>query len=136
MQCSTCGNLTLTICIFYYCMNMNLQISKYSIHKFFVYEHPNKAGLKYLKILVELGVKIKIWNKQPNITLRKLPKFHLISWNGNFVEAYIFGRVSGESQDFFSKCDHSRSFLRICSHLLKKFVIENCGTFLGCKLIL
>ena len=27
--------------------------------------------------------------------------------------------------DFFSKCDHIRSFLKICSHLLKKSVMEN-----------
>ena len=27
--------------------------------------------------------------------------------------------------DFFSKCDHIRSFLKICSNLLKKSVMEN-----------
>ena len=27
--------------------------------------------------------------------------------------------------DFFSKCDQIRSFLRIWSHLLKKFLMEN-----------
>ena len=27
--------------------------------------------------------------------------------------------------DFFSKCDHIRSFLKICSHLLTKSVMEN-----------
>ena len=27
--------------------------------------------------------------------------------------------------DVFNKCDQSRSFLRIWSHLLKKFLIEN-----------
>ena len=30
-----------------------------------------------------------------------------------------------EIQDFFSKCDQIRSFLRICSHLLKKSLMEN-----------
>ena len=28
-------------------------------------------------------------------------------------------------KDFFSKCDQIRSFLRICSHLLKKSLTEN-----------
>ena len=28
-------------------------------------------------------------------------------------------------KDFFSKCDQIRSFLRIWSHLLKKFLMEN-----------
>ena len=28
-------------------------------------------------------------------------------------------------KDFFSKCDQIRSFLRICSHLLKKSLMEN-----------
>ena len=28
-------------------------------------------------------------------------------------------------KDFFSKCDQIRSFLRIWSHLLKKFLVEN-----------
>ena len=36
-------------------------------------------------------------------------------------------------KDFFSKCDHIRSFLRIWSHLLKKSVMEN---FIFCALIL
>ena len=28
-------------------------------------------------------------------------------------------------KDFFSKCDQIRSFLRIWSHLLKKYLMEN-----------
>ena len=28
-------------------------------------------------------------------------------------------------KDFSSKCDHIRSFLRICSHLLEKSLMEN-----------
>ena len=28
-------------------------------------------------------------------------------------------------KDFFSKCDQIRIFLRICSHLLKKSLMEN-----------
>ena len=28
-------------------------------------------------------------------------------------------------KDFFSKCEQIRSFLRICSHLLKKSLMEN-----------
>ena len=33
---------------------------------------------------------------------------------------------------FFSKCDQIRSFLRICSHLLKKSLMEN---FIFCVVI-
>ena len=32
-------------------------------------------------------------------------------------------------KNFFSKCDQIRSFLRICSHLLKKFLMENFNFF-------
>ena len=35
-------------------------------------------------------------------------------------------------KDFFSKCDEIRSFLRICSHLLKKSVMEN---FIFCAVL-
>ena len=34
--------------------------------------------------------------------------------------------------DFFSKCDHIHSFLRIWSHLLKKSVMEN---FIFCAVL-
>ena len=34
-------------------------------------------------------------------------------------------------KDFFSKCDKIRSFLRIWSHLLEKYLIEN---FIFCAL--
>ena len=43
-------------------------------------------------------------------------------------------KVKFSSKDFFSKCDQSRSFLRIWSHLLKKFLMENfifCAVPLG-----
>ena len=36
-------------------------------------------------------------------------------------------------KDFFSKCDQIRSFLRICSHLLKKSLMEN---FIFCAVLL
>ena len=32
----------------------------------------------------------------PSTTLRKISKFHLISWCGNFVERHSFRRVSGD----------------------------------------
>ena len=35
-------------------------------------------------------------------------------------------------KDFFSKCDQIRSFLRIWSHLLKKYLMEN---FIFCAVI-
>ena len=36
-------------------------------------------------------------------------------------------------KDFFSKCDEIRSFLRICSHLLKKYLM---GIFIFCAVSL
>ena len=35
-------------------------------------------------------------------------------------------------KDFFSKCDQIRRNLRIWSHLLKKFLIENFNFFVDC----
>ena len=34
-------------------------------------------------------------------------------------------KIKFSIQDFFSKCDQIRSFLRIWSHLLKKSLMEN-----------
>ena len=36
-------------------------------------------------------------------------------------------------KDFFSKCEQIRSFLRICSHLLKKSSMENLQNETSCK---
>ena len=37
----------------------------------------------------------------------------------------LYKKWSFPIKDFFSKCDQIHSFLRICSHLLKKSLIEN-----------
>ena len=34
---------------------------------------------------------------------RKIPKFNLISWYGNFMETHSFRRVSGESHENLEK---------------------------------
>ena len=36
-------------------------------------------------------------------SLHKIPKFHLISWCGNFVERHRFCRISGESPETLRK---------------------------------
>ena len=36
------------------------------------------------------------------LTLRKIPKFHLMSWCGNFAERHSFRRVLGESTETVS----------------------------------
>ena len=33
------------------------------------------------------------------VSLHKIPKFHLISWCGSFVERHSFCRVSGDSRE-------------------------------------
>ena len=38
-------------------------------------------------------------------------------------------------KDFLSKCDQIRSFLRIWSHLLKKFLLENFIFCAACKTV-
>ena len=34
--------------------------------------------------------------------MRQIPKFHLISWSGNFVEMHSFRRVSDESPETYA----------------------------------
>ena len=41
------------------------------------------------------------------------------------LEVITAQKMKFSIKDFSSKCDQIRSFLRICSHLLKKFLIEN-----------
>ena len=54
--------------------------------------------------------------------LWKIPKFHLISWCGNFVEKHRFGIVSGESPETMRKLWLSRK----CPHYETKW---NYGIF-------
>ena len=41
------------------------------------------------------------------------------------LEHFTAQKMKVSTKDFFSKCDHIRSFLRIWSHLLKKSLMEN-----------
>ena len=43
----------------------------------------------------------------------------------NAIIKYTAQEMKFSIKDFFSKCDQIRSFLRIWSHLLKKFLIQN-----------
>ena len=45
---------------------------------------------------------------------------HQPSWNHNTAQKMVFS-----INDFFSKCDQICSFLRIWSHLLKKYFMQN-----------
>ena len=38
---------------------------------------------------------------------------------------YHFANSDASLKDFCSKCEQIREYLKICSHLLKKFLIEN-----------
>ena len=42
-----------------------------------------------------------------------------------FIWIVTAQKIKFSIKDFFSKCDQIRSFLRIWSHLLKKFLMEN-----------
>ena len=44
------------------------------------------------------------------LTLRKIPQFHLISWCGNFVERHSFRIVSGETPETMRKLCLSTEF--------------------------
>ena len=53
-----------------------------------------------------------------------------MSWLCRIFMMYESGQITAQKmkfsiKDIFSKCDHIRSFLRICSHLLKKSLMEN-----------
>ena len=41
------------------------------------------------------------------------------------ADVYPAQNMKFSIEDFFSKCEQIRSFLRIWSHLLKKFLMEN-----------
>ena len=49
------------------------------------------------------------------------------------VKEFTPQKMKFSIEDFFSKCDQIRSFLRIWSHLLKKSLMEN---FIFCAVIL
>ena len=40
-------------------------------------------------------------------------------------------KLKFSNKDFFSKCEQIHSFLRICSHLLQKSLLENLKLFLN-----
>ena len=57
-------------------------------------------------------------------TTRKLE----ISRFNSFIKSPLYARITARKfsiKDFFSKCDQIRSKLRIWSHLMKKFLMEN-----------
>ena len=49
---------------------------------------------------------------------------------GKENQRYTAQKMKFLIKDFFSKCDQIRSFLRICSHLLKKSLMEK---FIFCE---
>ena len=60
---------------------------------------------------------MSFWCLSSLLTLNKYHKFFLV-----FITAQ---NMKSSIKDFFSKCDQIRSFLRIWSHLLRKFLMEN-----------
>ena len=53
---------------------------------------------------------------------------------GRATSNYTAQKMKFSIKDFFSKCNQIRSFLRICSHLLKKSLMENfifCAVLVG-----
>ena len=66
-------------------------------------------------------------NYSNNISI-KVSLDYLCKWSQRIESAGIgttAQKMKFSSQDFFSKCDQIRSFLRIWSHLLKKPLIKN-----------
>ena len=62
-------------------------------------------------------------------------EYHLILWRS--YEETLQEKMRLSIKDFFSKCDQIRSFQRIWSHLLKKFLMENfifCAVSIVAKL--
>ena len=56
--------------------------------------------------------------------------------NGHFLTCIVAQKMKFSIKDFFSKCDQIRSFLRIWSHLLRQFLMENfifCAVYASAK---
>ena len=56
------------------------------------------------------------------LTLHKIPKLHLISWCGNFVERHSFRRVSDESSETLRKLYLSTKFPLQEIHCIGKYI--------------
>ena len=73
--------------------------------------------LNYIDMLSKRDLKINVFNllimvfnKSLKRTINKNPKFHLISWCGNFVERSSFRRVSDDSTETLQKLCLSTKF--------------------------
>ena len=81
-----------------------------------------------------VGFKILFWNRINPLSWHnslKIVSSNLIGSSYspicicyNFVTLYTAQKNKFSTKDFFSKCDQIRSFLRIWSYLLKKFLME------------
>ena len=82
-----------------------VKLPTYSVCKIFIKTiraEINKEGKCILQIL---GVAKKL-----QITMRKVPQFHLIPWCGNFVERRSFRIVSGDSPKTMRNCAFPQHF--------------------------
>ena len=69
-----------------------------------------------------------------------LDNFHAVGLSSVFTHSalnqsiHTAQKMKFSIKDFFSKCEQIRTFLRICSHLLKKSLMENsifCAMSIG-----
>ena len=89
-------------------------------------------------ILVVMNSIINSINKKMKLVLIPIPEpFHIVLCSQNLISAILVKLDTAQKmkfsiKDFSSKCDQIRSFLRICSHLLKKSSMENFN-FVQCE---
>ena len=75
-----------------------------------------------MKHWTKMGYSHKMNGKTDYLTLENDNLYtDMIKW----IFHYTAQKMKFTITDFFSKCDQIRSFLRIWSHLLKKYVMEN-----------
>ena len=89
--------------------------------------------MKITKILDVFSYFKNIINHRWRLTIKKILNFFCkvlqVYLSYSFLTShfeYTSQKMKFSIRDFSSKCDQIRSFLRIWSHLLKIFVMENC----------
>ena len=89
-----------------YTINKRRRYKKKEIHSFCNFANPEMGP----KIYYDFGFYCHRHLFLSKTTLCEIPKFHLISWCENFVEAHSFRRVSGDSPETLQKLYFSTKF--------------------------
>ena len=92
--------------------------------------HAKKVAKCYIILLSQLSYTYRLIHFSDLLFTYSL--IQIFPLTAQFYETFTAQKMKFSNKDFFSKCDQIRSFLRICSHLLKKSVMEN---FIFCEVL-